>query len=68
MHVATKRELIEVLQQSIPFNVDLVYIHVQFPKFSLIIFIPLNGEKYSSLHTIILLKTYINQETCFPDL
>ena len=56
IHVATKRELIGLLQQSIPFCVDLVYIIVHFPKFSLINFVALNAEKSSSLHTIILEK------------
>ena len=56
IHVATKRELIGLLQQSIPFHVDLVYILVHFPKFSLINFVALNAEKSSSLHTIILEK------------
>ena len=56
IHVATKRELIGLLQQSIPFHVDLVYILVHFPKFSLIKFVALNTEKSSSLHTLILEK------------
>ena len=56
IHFATKRELIGLLQQSIPFHVDLVYILVHFPKFSLINFVALNTEKSSSLHTIILEK------------
>ena len=56
IHVATKRELIGLLQQSIPFHVDLVYILVHFPKFSLINFVALNAEKSSSLHTIFLEK------------
>ena len=56
IHVATKRELVGLLQQSIPFCVDLVYILVHFPKFSLINFVALNAEKSSSLHTIILEK------------
>ena len=56
IHDATKRELIGFLQQSIPFHVDLVYILVHFPKFSLIKFVALNAEKSSSLHTIILEK------------
>ena len=56
IHVATKRELIGLLQQSIPFRVDLVYILVHFPKFSLINFEALNTEKSSSLYTIILEK------------
>ena len=56
IHVATKRELIGLLQQSIPFCVDLVYILVHFPKFSVINFVALNTEKSSSLHTIILEK------------
>ena len=56
IHVATKRELIGLLQQSIPFCVDLVYILVHFPKFSLINVVALNAEKSSSLHTIILEK------------
>ena len=55
IHVATKRELVRLLQQSIPFRVDLVYILVHLPKFSLI-FVALNAEKSSSLHTIILEK------------
>ena len=54
IHVLTKRELVGLLQQSIPFCVDLVYIMVHFPKFSFIIFIVLNAEKSSSLHKIIL--------------
>ena len=54
IHVATKRELVGLLQQSIPFHVDLVYILVHFPKFSLINFVALNAEKSPSLHTIIL--------------
>ena len=56
IHVATKRELIGLLQQSIPFHIDLVYILVHIPKFSLINFVALNAEKSSSLHTIILEK------------
>ena len=56
IHVATKRELVGLLQQSIPFCVDLVYILVHFPKFSLINVLALNAEKSSSLHTIILEK------------
>ena len=56
IHVATKRELIGLLQQSIPFHADLVYILVHFPKFSLINFVVLSAEKSSSLHTIILEK------------
>ena len=56
IHVATKRELVGLLQQSISFHADLVYILVQFPKFSLINFVALNTEKSSSLHTIILEK------------
>ena len=56
IHVATKRELVGLLQQSIPFCVHLVYIVVHFPKFSLINFVALNAEKSSSLHTIILEK------------
>ena len=56
IHVATTRELIGLLQQSIPFCVDLLYILVHFPKFSLINFVALNAEKSSSLHTIILEK------------
>ena len=56
IHVATKRELVGLLQQSIPFQVDLVYILVHFPKFSLINFVALNTEKSSFLHTIILEK------------
>ena len=52
----TKRELIGLLQQSIPFCVDLVYILVHFPKFSFINFVALNAEKSPSLHTIILEK------------
>ena len=51
-----KRELVELLQQSIPFHADLVYILVHFPKFSLINFVALNTENSSSLHTIILEK------------
>ena len=54
IYVATKRELVGLLQQSIPFRVDLVYIIVHFPKFSLIYFVVLNAEKSSSLDTIIL--------------
>ena len=56
IHVATKRELIGLLQQSIPFHVDLVYILVHFSKISLIKFVVLSTEKSSSLHTIILEK------------
>ena len=56
IHVAPKRELIGLLQQSIPFHVDLVYILVHFSKFSLINFVVLSTEKTSSLHTIILEK------------
>ena len=56
IHVATKRELVGLLQQSIPFRVDLVYILVHFPKFSLINFVALNTEISSSLHTTILEK------------
>ena len=56
IHVATKRELIGLLQQSIPFREDLVYILVHFPKLSLINFVALNTEKSSSLQTIILEK------------
>ena len=56
IHVATKRELVGLLHQSIPFHVDLVYILVHFPKFSLRSFVALNTEKSSSLHTIILEK------------
>ena len=56
IHVATKREIIGLLQQSFPFRVDHVYILVNFPKFSLIYFVALNAEKSSSLHTIILEK------------
>ena len=56
IHVATKRELIGLLQQSLPFHVDLVYILVHFPKFSLINFVALNAEKSSSLHRLILEK------------
>ena len=52
IHVATKRELIGLLQQSIPFHVDLVYILVHFSKFSLINFVVRSAEKSSSLHTI----------------
>ena len=52
IHVATKRELIGLLQQSIPFHVDLVYILVHFSKFSLINFVVLSAEKSSSLRTI----------------
>ena len=55
-NVATKRELIGLLQQSIPLCVDLVYILVHFPKFSLINFVALSTEKSSSLHTYILEK------------
>ena len=54
IHVATKTELIGLLQQSIPFHIDLVYILVHFPKLSLINFVALNTEKSSTLHTIIL--------------
>ena len=50
--VATKRELVGLLQQSIPFHVDLVYILVHWSKFSLINFVVLSVEKSSSLHTI----------------
>ena len=52
IHVATKRELIGLLQQSIPFRVDLVYILVHFSKF-LINFVVLSTEKSSSFHTIL---------------
>ena len=52
IHVATKRELVGLLQQSIPFDVDLVYILVHFSKFLLINFVVLSAEKSSSLHTI----------------
>ena len=52
IHVATKRELVGLLQQSIPFHVDLVYILVHFSKFSLINFVVLSAEKSSSLHII----------------
>ena len=51
-HVATKRELVGLLQQSIPYHVDLVCIIVHFSKFSLINFVVLSAEKSSSLHTI----------------
>ena len=61
IHVATKRELIGLLQQSIPFFVDLVYTLVHFPKFSLINFVALNAEKSSSFHTIYFRKTQTNQ-------
>ena len=57
IHVATKRELVGLLQQSIPFHVDLVYILVHFSKFSLINFVVLSAEKSSSLHTIYFRKT-----------
>ena len=50
IHVATKRELVGLLQQSIPFCVDIVYILVHFPKFSFINFEVLSAEKSSSLH------------------
>ena len=56
IHVATKRELIGLLQQSIPFNVDLVYILVHFIKFSLINFVVVSTDESSSLHTIYLKK------------
>ena len=56
IHVATKRELIGLLQQSISFRIDLLYILVHFPKFSLINFVALNTEKSSSFHKIILEK------------
>ena len=52
IHVATKTELIGLLQQLIPFCGDLVYIMVPFPT-SLISFISLSTEKSSSLHTIV---------------
>ena len=52
IHVATKRELVGLLQQSIPFHVVFVYILVHFSKFSLINFVVLSAEKSSSLHTI----------------
>ena len=61
IHVATKRELVGLLQQSIPFHVDLVYILVHFSKFSLINFVVLSAEKSSSLHTIYFKKTQTNQ-------
>ena len=67
IHVATKRELVGLLQQSIPFHVDLVYILVHFSKFSLINFVVLSAEKSSSLHTIYLKKTQKNQATCCLD-
>ena len=53
-----KENFVGLMQQSIPFCVDLVYILgvVHFPKFSLIKFVALNAEKSSSLHTIILEK------------
>ena len=56
IHVSTKRGLVGLLQQSIPFHVDFVYILVHFPKVSFINFVVLNAEKSSSLHTIILEK------------
>ena len=56
IHVATKGELVGLLQQSIPICIDHVYILVHIPKFSLINVVPLNAEKSSSLHTIILEK------------
>ena len=68
IHVATKRELIGLLQQSIPFCIDLVYILVHFPKFSLINFVALNSEKSSSLHTIIFRKMKTNQASHCLDL
>ena len=49
-----QRELVGLLQQSIPFHVENVYILVHFTKFSFINFVVLNAEKSSSLHTIIL--------------
>ena len=58
-----KRELVGLLQQSIPFYVELVYILVHFTKFSFINFVVLNAEKSSSLHTIILEKQNTNQAT-----
>ena len=61
IHVATKRELVGLLQQSIRFRVDLVYILVHFSKFSLINFVVLSAEKSSSLHTIYFRKTQTNQ-------
>ena len=61
IHVATKRELVGLLQQSIPFRVDLVYILVHFSKFSLINFVVLSAEKSSSFHTILFKKTQTNQ-------
>ena len=61
IHVATQRELIGLLQQSIPFCIDLVYIQVHFPKFSLINFVAINAEKSSSLHTIILEKQKLSK-------
>ena len=54
IHVAIKRELVGLLQQSIPFCVDLVYILVHFSNFSLINFVILSVEKSSSFHTIYL--------------
>ena len=51
---ATKRELNGLLQQSIPFHEDLVYILAHFPKLSLINCVALNAEKSLALHTIIL--------------
>ena len=56
IHVATKRDLVGLLQQSIPFHVDLVYILVHYSKFSLINFVVVSAEKSSSLHTIYFLK------------
>ena len=61
IHVATKRELVGLLQPSIPFHVDLVYILVHFSKFSLINFVVLSTEKSSSLHTIYFKKTQTSQ-------
>ena len=68
IHVATKRELIGLLQQLIPFCVDLVYILVHFTKFSLINFVVLSTEKSSSLHTIYFSKTQTNQASHHLDL
>ena len=52
IQVATKQELVGLLQQSIPFHVELVYTLVHFTKFPFINVLVLNAEKSSSLHTI----------------
>ena len=61
IHVATKRELIGLLQQSIPFDVELVYILVHFSKFSLINFVVLSAEKIIIFAHNYFRKTQTNQ-------